>query len=468
MAQAGRGSFSGRLGFIAAAAGSAVGLGNIWRFPYVAADNGGGAFLLIYLFCVFIICMPIMVAEISVGRHAQLNPHGSYRFIGGKGWGAIGIVGIIVGIMILSFYNVVAGWSFGYFLQTAFGDLLAEEDFGNFFGNYTANISNNLIYSFFFMVFTGIIVAGGVEKGIERGAKILMPLLVLLIIGLIIYGLTLDGAMEGVKKYILPNFEDVKKAGTWYSALSQAFFSLSLGMGAMITYGSYFSKNDSILNSAALVTITDMAIAFLSGLLIFPTLFAIQGGVGQGGPALVFVTLPSIFNEMGTFIGPIIGGLFFLLLCFAALTSTISLLEVPVSYLKDEFKMRRVSAVITLALIIFILGLPSMLSFGASEVFTKFIPYFGSSAEVNNFFTVVEDIFLNVGLPFGGLMVSLFVAYRWRIFYFSREIGEGHPSFRGSWQEKFVTVMLGFISPLVVAAILIVTILQTFLGISVF
>ena len=466
MAQAGRGSFSGRLGFIAAAAGSAVGLGNIWRFPYVAADNGGGAFLLIYLFCVFIICMPIMVAEISVGRHAQLNPHGSYKFIGGKNWGVVGIIGIIVGIMILSFYNVVAGWSFGYFLQITFGNLLEQQNFAEYFGTYTANVGNNLIYSLFFMIFTGIIVAGGVEKGIERGAKTLMPLLVLLIVGLIIYGLTLEGAMQGVKNYILPNFEDVKDAGTWYSALSQAFFSLSLGMGAMITYGSYFSKKDSIVSSAALVTTADSGIAFLSGLLIFP-LIALMEGTGQGGPALVFITLPTIFEQMGPVIGSIVGGAFFLLLCFAALTSTISLLEVPVSYLKDEFRIRRTPAVITLAAIIFILGLPSMLSCGAGDFLTNFA-YYGTGDEPLKFLSVVEDIFLGVGLPFGGLMISIFVAYKWRIFYFSSEIEEGHPNFKGSWQQKFVTVMLGFISPVVVALILIINILQTFLGYTVF
>ncbi len=466
MSQAGRGSFSGRIGFIAAAAGSAVGLGNIWRFPYVAAENGGAAFLLIYLFCVFIICMPIMIAEISVGRHAQLNPYGSYKFIGGKSWGAVGIIGIIVGIMILSFYNVVAGWSFGYFLQTVTGDLLQQQNFGNFFGTYTTNVGDNLAYSFVFMLFTAVIVAGGVEKGIERGAKILMPLLVVLIVGLIIYALTLDNAMEGVKRYLLPDFSKIN-AQTWFSALSQAFFSLSLGMGALITYGSYFSKQDSIVSSAALVTTADMAIAFLSGLLIFPLIF-FQGPEAQSaGPALVFVTLPAIFQQMGPIIGSFIGGLFFLLLCFAALTSTISLLEVPVAYLKDEFKLKRLPAVALLALLIFILGLPSMLSFGAVQTFTQFAHY-GAGNEALKFLSVVEDIFLDVGLPFGGFMVSLFVAYKWRFSYFGQEIEQGHPNFQGTILQRLISIMLGFISPVFVGAILLITIMDTFFGISVF
>ena len=466
MAQAGRGSFSGRLGFIAAAAGSAVGLGNIWRFPYVAAENGGAAFLLIYLMCVFIICMPIMIAEIAVGRHAQLNPYGSYSFIGGKRWGIVGIIGIIVGIMILSFYNVVAGWSFGYFLQTGFGSLLQEQDFAAFFGSYTTNVGNNLTYSLVFMLFTAVIVAGGVEQGIERAAKILMPLLVLLIIGLIIYSLTLDNAMEGVRRYLLPDFGKID-AKTWFSALSQAFFSLSLGMGALITYGSYFSKQDSIVSSAALVTTTDMAIAFLSGLLIFPLIF-FQGPEAQSaGPSLVFVTLPAIFNQMGAIIGPLIGGLFFLLLCFAALTSTISLLEVPVAFLKDEFRLKRLPAVIILALLIFLLGLPSMLSFGAVDYFTNFASY-GSGDEALKFLSVVEDIFLDVGLPFGGFMISLFVAYKWRFSYFCQEIEQGHPNFQDTALQRLISIMLGVISPVFVGAILVVTILETFFGVSLF
>lgn len=460
MAQQNRGSFSSRIGFIAAAAGSAVGLGNIWKFPYEVGANGGAAFLVIYLFCIFIICMPIMVAEISLGRHARMNPHGSYKFIGGKNWGIVGTIGIIVGIMILSFYNVVAGWAFGYFLQTSFGGLLSQGDFANYFGDYTANISDNLIYSIAFMILTALIVVGGVQKGIERWTKILMPMLLVLIIGLIIYGLTLDNAMEGIKFYLVPELDKID-GETFFSALSQSFFSLSLGMGAIITFGSYFNKEDNIVSSAALVTTTDMFIAFLSGLLVFPLVF-FQGIEPSQGPGLVFVTMPSIFEQMGI-IGPFIGGAFFLLLCFAALTSTVSLLEVPVAYLTDEFKVNRKQAVIVIATLVFILGLPSMLGHGAVSWLSNFVSYGGES---HNFMSVVITVFSDIGLPFGGLMISLFVAYKWKMTHFADEIEHGHPHFRGSIEQKFVTVMLGFLSPLVVASILITTIFDQFFGIS--
>jgi NSS family neurotransmitter:Na+ symporter len=463
MAQAGRGSFSNRLGFIAAAAGSAVGLGNIWKFPYETGLNGGAAFLLVYLLCTVVICFPILIAEIAVGRHAQRNPYGSYKFIGGKGWGVIGTIGILVGIAILSFYNVVAGWAFGFFLQTSFGDLLNQEDFGSFFTRYTANVGDNLIYSMAFMVLTGVIVAGGVQKGIERWTKILMPTLLTLVLGLIIYGLTLENAADGVRFYLVPDFSKIN-GPTLFSALSQAFFSLSLGMGAIITYGSYFSKSDSIVNSAALVTTTDMLIAFLSGLLVFPLVF-FQGIEPTQGPGLVFVTMPAIFQEMGTVIGPLVGGAFFLLLCFAALTSTVSLLEVPVAYLKDEFRLRRGAAVALLAGVIFLLGLPSMLAHGASPFFTEFAQYGGAT---HNFMDTLITVFSDIGLPFGGLMISIFVAYKWRFSYFGKEIEQGHDNFKGSLIQRFISVMLGFVSPVFVAAILVITILETFLGVSVF
>lgn len=463
MAQAGRGSFSNRLGFIAAAAGSAVGLGNIWKFPYETGLNGGAAFLLVYLLCTVIICFPILIAEIAVGRHAQRNPYGSYKFIGGKGWGVIGTIGIIVGIAILSFYNVVAGWAFGYFLQTSFGNLLSQEDFGSFFTQYTANVGDNLVYSLAFMILTGVIVAGGVQKGIERWTKILMPTLLALVLGLIIYGLTLENAAEGVRFYLVPDFSKIN-GPTLFSALSQAFFSLSLGMGAIITYGSYFSKSDSIVSSAALVTTTDMLIAFLSGLLVFPLVF-FQGIEPTQGPGLVFVTMPAIFQEMGTAIGPLVGGTFFLLLCFAALTSTVSLLEVPVAYLKDEFRLRRGAAVALLAGVILLLGLPSMLAHGATPFFTEFARYGGAT---HNFMDTLITVFSDIGLPFGGLMISIFVAYQWRFSYFNKEIEQGHDNFKGSFIQRFISVMLGFVSPVFVAAILVVTIMETFFGISVF
>lgn len=454
-----RGTFSNRLGFIAAAAGSAVGLGNIWKFPYEVGENGGAAFLVIYLFFAFVICMPIMVGEISMGRHTRSNPYGAFRKLGGKGWGIVGFFGVLCGIFILSFYNVVAGWAFGYFLQISFGDLLGQSDYSAYFGEYVAHVGDNLLYSLAFMVLTALIVIAGVKKGIERWTKILMPLLIALIIGLIIYGLTLPNASKGLEFYLVPDFSQVT-GQTYYMALSQAFFSLSLGMGALITYGSYISKSDNIISSAALVTTADALIAFMAGLLIFPLVF-FQGIEPTEGPGLVFVSLPGIFEAMGPVLGKVVGGGFFLLLCFAALTSTVSLLEVPTAYLTDETTYSRKKAVVGLAAIIFVLGLPSMLGQGAVGVFTEFVSYGG---ETKSFMGVVIDVFSDVGLPLGGFLISIFVAYRWRTHRAADEIEQGHPQFRGSMGEKFFNIVISYISPLVVGIMVIIIFLNKFGG----
>ncbi|MEO1449161.1 MAG: sodium-dependent transporter, partial [Bacteroidota bacterium] len=229
---ASRSGFSSRIGFVAAAAGSAVGLGNIWRFPYETGNNGGAAFLLIYLLCTVLIGFPIMVGEISLGRHTQSNPFGAYKQLGGKNWGWVGLFGVICGVMILSFYNVVAGWAFGYFVQIAFGGLLEQSDFGGYFGGYIRDFGDNLIFSLIFMVLTAFIVIRGIQSGIETASKILMPVLFILLGGMIIYALSLEGAGAGVSYYLVPDFSKITFR-TVYSALGQAFFSLSLGMGAL-------------------------------------------------------------------------------------------------------------------------------------------------------------------------------------------------------------------------------------------
>jgi len=457
-----RGKFSNKIGFIAAAAGSAVGLGNIWKFPYETGANGGAAFLLIYLLCAFVICMPIMVAEIAMGRHARLNPYGTFKKLGSRTWGIVGLIGIISGAVILSFYNVVSGWAFGYFLQISFGKLLQEADFSAFFSRYIADVGDNLLYSLAFMALTAAIVLGGVQKGIERWTKILMPLLIVIMLILVIYGLTLPHAGQGIEFYLVPDMGEVT-ANTFYMALSQAFFSLSLGMGALITYGSYISDDDHIVNSAALVTITDTLVAFMAGLMIFPLVFS-QGIEPGSGPGLVFVSLPGIFEAMGPGIGNVIGGAFFLLLCFAALTSTVSLLEIPVAFITDQYKISRKKAVVGLATLIFLLGLPSMLSQGAVGWLSEFVSYGGKS---HDFMTVIIDIFSDIGLPLGGLLISVFVAYRWRMHNFSTEVSKGNPGFPGSRQEKFVSVMLSYVSPLVIFFILIVIVIEKFFEVDI-
>ncbi|HLW20438.1 MAG TPA: sodium-dependent transporter [Cyclobacteriaceae bacterium] len=460
---AARGNFSSKFGFIAAAAGSAIGLGNIWQFPYVTGQNGGAAFLLIYIGWILFLGLPIMIGEIAIGRKTRSNPYGAYKQLGGKSWALVGLFGILCGIMILSFYNVVSGWAFGYFVQVTFGDLLHEPDYGSFFGSYVENFANNLIYSLCFMVITAYIVYQGIKKGIEGAAKLLMPALLVLLVSLVIYGLTLPNAMEGVTFYLLPDFNLITGASI-YSALGQAFFSLSLGMGALITYGSYVGKDDNIISSAGLVTVTDTSVALLSGLMIFPLVFS-TGQSPSEGPGLVFVALPAVFESMGPFMGKFIGGSFFLLLCFAALTSTISLLEVPVSYLVDEKKWSRGKAVAVMAAIIFAVGVPSMLGFGAVDMFTSFANYEGASKSVMD---VVQDVFYVVGLPLGGFLMSIFIATKWKVENMSEEVSKGNPNYKGSFLEKFITIMISYICPLVLGVMFILTMLQKFFGVAVF
>ena len=458
---AARGKFSSKFGFIAAAAGSAIGLGNIWQFPYVTGQNGGAAFLLLYVGWILFIGLPIMIGEIAIGRKTRSNPYGAYRALGGKSWALVGLFGIICGIMILSFYNVVSGWAFGYFINVAFGDLLQESDYSGFFGNFVYNFGDNLIFSLGFMLITAFVVYQGVQKGIEGAAKLLMPAMFVLLISLIAYGLTLPNAMDGVRFYLLPDFSLINGTSI-YSALGQAFFSLSLGMGALITYGSYVGKDDNIVSSAGLVSITDTSVSFLAGMMIFPLVFS-TGQSPSEGPGLVFVALPAVFESMGPLLGKFIGGSFFLLLCFAALTSTISLLEVPVSYLVDEKKWSRGKAVVIMAAVIFAIGVPSMLGFGAVDMFTSFVDYEGASKSVMD---VVQDVFYVIGLPLGGLLMSIFIARKWKIENMSEEVSIGNPTYKGSLLEKFITIMISYVCPLVLSVMFILTVLQKFFGVS--
>lgn len=454
-----RGGFSNRLGFILAAAGSAVGLGNIWKFPYEAGENGGAAFLLIYVILTFLLCYPIMIGEIAIGRNVGSDAYGSYTKLGGKRWGLLGLFGILCGFMILSFYNVVAGWAFGYFLEISFGSLLNEPDFGAYFGRYVVDFWDNLIFSLCFMLITAFIVVKGVQKGIEAASRIMMPSLFTILIVLIIYSLTLDNAMAGVKFYLLPDFSAITFQ-TIYSAMGQAFFSLSLGMGALITYGSYVGKNQNVLGAAATITVMDMSVAFLSGLLIFPLVFS-QGTSPEQGPALVFVVLPGIFKAMGPILGKLIGGGFFLLLCFAALTSTISLLEVPVAYFVDTKKMSRKKITWVLAAIIFVIGLPSMLSLGAVDLFSS-LPFYQGKSTLD----FVSEVFSDISLPLGGCLMTIFISYKWNTKNMSEELAQGNPKYKGSFIEKYINFTIRYVCPVLLGVFSIMIIIDKFFGIN--
>ncbi len=458
VSMAARGNFSGRVGFILAAAGSAVGLGNIWRFPYLAGQNGGAVFLMIYLICIFLLCFPVMVGEIAIGRAAGSDAYGSYTKFGGKRWGALGIFGILAGVFILSFYNVVAGWAFGYFLEISFGSLLDEPDFGSFFGLYVNDVSDNLWFSLGFMVLTALIVSQGVQKGIEVANKIMMPTLYVLLIALIIYSLTLPNAIEGVKFYLVPDLSKIN-AQTIFDGLRQAFFSLSIGMGALITYGSYLDKKQNITSSAAVISVADASVAFLSGLMVFPLVFS-QGMTPTQGPPLVFIVLPQIFHDMGPILGRFVGGSFFLLLCFAALTSTISLLEVPAAYLVDQKKIPRKTVVWSMALLIFVLGLPSMASQGMIPALNKLSFYKGQ-----DFLSFVSDM-CDISLTVGGCLMCIFITYQWNIRNMDEELSQGSKGYMDSFVRKYLSFSIRIVCPILLGILSILVIIDKFFGLE--
>ncbi len=357
-----RGQWSSRTGFILAAAGSAIGLGNIWRFPYVAGQNGGGAFVLLYILFVFLIGLPYMFAELSLGRSSHKNPVGAINDIRpGSPWRAVGALGVLTGVGILSFYGVIAGWTIGYVVKMAAGKTAG-------FGEFIANPGMVLGLFALFMLLTALIVYGGIRGGIEKWSKILMPVLFVLLLGLIIYANTLEGASKGLSFYLQPDFSKIN-GRVALAALGQAFFSMSLGMGLMVTYGSYVSKKENLITSGTIIACFDTIIAIFAGLIIFPALFS-MGQEPDAGPTLVFVVLPELFLQMPG--GLIVGTLFFILLSVAALTSTISLLEVQVTYMVDEHKSQRNKVVWGAALLTFLVGVPSALSQGATDYLTNF------------------------------------------------------------------------------------------------
>jgi len=400
-----REQWGSRLGFILAAAGSAVGLGNIWKFPYLVGENGGAAFILLYLFCIILVGLPVVIAEILIGRTAQKNPVGSFRELsnGNPFWIGVGALGVLTGFLILSYYNVIAGWSLGYVVESikgSFRQLSDPESAGRLFNSLSSQPYWTLTFHAAFMILTVAIIYAGVTKGIEKASKFMMPALLFLIIVLVIRGITLKGAGEGVRYLLKADFSAIS-GKTFVIALGQAFFSLSLGMGALLTYGSYMSKNENIPNSAVSIVFLDTLIAILAGFMIFPAVFAMGLKPAQG-PALIFNVLPVMFNAIpGGYIFRIV---FFLLLSMAALTSTISLLEVITTFVVDEFNFSRKKASVMLGGIVFFIGIPSAMSFCGWQKFT----IFGLTC-----FGFVDFISANIFLPLGGIFIAIFVGWFW-------------------------------------------------------
>jgi len=456
-----RNKFSSKFGFIAAAAGSAVGLGNIWKFPFEVGKSGGAAFLLLYLLFCFVLCYPLVITEIAIGRKAQKSPVGAFKVLKLRRWTFMGILGVLCGVVILSFYNVVAAWVFGYFVEM----LLGNFEVGSQFADFVKDIEMIGGYSLFILAVVAFIVSRGVTKGIEKASKILMPVLIGILIFLIIYALTLDNSIEGIKFYLVPDFTKIN-IEVIYRSLGQAFFSLSLGMGILITYGSYLKKSEDIVFSGAVITLLDVIIAFLAGLMIFPIVFS-QNISTDGGTGLIFITMPGIFATMGPAWGIIIGASFFLLLAFAAITSIISLLELPVSFLVDQLEIKRDYAVWISAAFIFLLGIPSLVGNGYSDYFTNFISYYGTDESVD-FMTFLTDISSNTLLPFVGFLTAVFAVYIWRRRRLYKELHYGNERFLKSWISKYVGFCLQFIAPVVLAVTFVITILEIFFGIQLF
>ncbi len=393
-----------KIGFVLAAAGSAVGLGNIWKFPYIAGENGGAAFIIVYLVCVTIIGLPLLIGEILIGRTSQRNPVGAFRKLSqSRFWASIGSMGIIAGFVILSFYAVVAGWAFGYMIESLMGtfyEFNQIDSAGRHFADLTSNIFWNVGYMAIFMFMTVGIVYAGVQKGIERGSKIMMPLLIIILLILMVRGITLEGAEQGLDFLLKPNWEKLN-ATSFLIALGHAFFTLSLGMGAMMTYGSYMKDEDNIPSSSLQIVFLDTLVALIAGIAIFTSVFA-TGQNPNAGPGLIFQTLPVVFTKIpgGLFFAVI----FFLLLTIAALTSAISLLEVVISYFVDEKKWKRHNASIFMGIFVFLVGLPSALSFNVLAD----VKIFGLT-----FFDLADFLASNILLPLGGFFIAIFVAWRW-------------------------------------------------------
>ncbi|MCD6166857.1 sodium-dependent transporter [candidate division KSB1 bacterium] len=436
-----------KLGFVLAAAGSAIGLGNIWRFPYMTGQNGGAAFVLIYMIFVVLIGFTIMLAELTLGRHTQRNPVGAFaKIFPGTQWKWVGALGVVTGVAILSFYSVIAGWTMGYIFKIATGQFnnitdsrQVEEIFSQFVQNPLAAVG---LLALFIGLTVGVIV-GGVSAGIERWTKILMPILLGILLLLLVRSLTLGkGVVEGLLFYLKPNFHAVK-IETWVQALGQALFSLSLGMGAMITYGSYISKKENLATCAAYVCIFDTLIALLAGLAIFPALFA-MGMDPAGGPGLVFLVLPVVFDMMPG--GTIFGTAFFILLTIAALTSTISLLEVAVAYFIDERNWSRKTAAVVVGVLAFLLGIPSALSQGAST-------WFGCIPLVHMpFLDFMNVLFGNYALTLGTLLIALFVGWKWGTKNAVKEILQGNSQFKF---QSIWMITIRFVAPAAIIIILI-------------
>jgi len=451
-----RGGFGSKIGFILAAAGSAVGLGNIWRFPYLAAKYGGGFFLLVYLIFAVTFGFTLMLTEIAIGRRTGKSVIGAYRTVD-KRFSFLGILAAVIPALILPYYCVIGGWVLKYMtvFVTGGGAAASEAEFTaadpdvklTFFEHFIGLLGHPTIFFIIFVLLTSIAVFIGVEKGIELVSKFLMPVLLVLIIGIAVYTLTLDGAGDGLKYYLLPNFDDFtfsKLLRTVAAACGQLFYSMSIAMGIMVTYGSYMRKEDSLESSVRQIEIFDTAVAFLAGLIIVPAVFVFSGGDETAlnkGPGLMFITLPKVFADMPA--GQIIGAAFFILVSLAALTSSISLMETVVAVVMEKYKLSRAKSCCIVIVFTLIMGMLSVLGYSVWS-------------DVKIFGMQILDLFdfstNNLMMPVLAFLTCILIGYAVKTKYIEEEVMFGEKRFRS---KLLYSVMIKFICPVCMIMILI-------------
>lgn len=441
-----RDSFSSKLGFVFAAAGSAVGLGNLWRFPYLAAKYGGGIFILVYLILAVTFGFTLMVTEIAIGRRTRLSAVGAYRKLD-KRFGFVGSLSCVIPFIITPYYCVIGGWVIKYMAAFLTGNVSSAAT-DSYFSNFIVKPAEPLVWFAIFTLLTAVVVIIGVQKGIEKASIILMPVLIVLIIGISIFCVTRPGALEGVKYYLLPDFSHFSVT-TVFAAMGQLFYSMSLAMGIMITYGSYMNKTDDLRASVRQIEMFDTLVAFLAGLMIVPSVFVFSGGSEEAlskGPSLMFVTLPKVFESMP--FSNVIGAAFFILVLFAALTSSISLLETNVSILCDKFHWERKKATILAAIYLLVVGAFVSLGFGPLD----FIQILGLG--LLDFFDFISN---SVLMPIAAILTCISIGFFIKPDFIYEEVEVNGP-FK---EKKFYTIMLKWIAPICLVLILIFAVSET-------
>ncbi|HIB29948.1 MAG TPA: sodium-dependent transporter [Candidatus Marinimicrobia bacterium] len=451
-----REQWGSKLGFILAASGSAVGIGNIWKYPHMAGQNGGAAFTVVYLVCILVVGLSIVIAEFVIGRRTQLSPVGAFETLAPKtNWKWLGFLGVASAFVILSFYGVVGGWIMKYVVISVTGgfkELAGDPDSaGNVFNNFITGTWSPIFFQVIFMTVCIWVIVNGVKGGIEKWSKIMMPLIIILLGMLAVRGMTLPGGMEGISFLFKPRFEDLT-ASSVVLALGHSFFTLSLGMGTMITYGSYLGRKQNLLNSALWVITLDTAIAMLAGVAIFTTVFALGANPAEG-PGLIFVVLPSVFPQLDA--GTLWGTLFFFLLFMAALTSAISILEVVTAYFIDQKGWTRKKATIRFGLVITIVGAFCSFSLGGGINITAFL---GMS-----FFDFMDYLSSKYMLPIGGMLTAIFILKKWGVNQFMDELKSGMNKMTIS--KNLITILLG-IAASIVGFIILIEIFDVLFGIK--